>query len=172
MSKGISTLSNEQRCGERVWFIRIIPKHEKKRKKREKKKEISLSQWTDRRTDGQMDRWTDGQTDKRINGQCSNRRMDGPTDGQANRPMDGRTSGQAYTTHLSIQDWFITDRQTNWVFNDRCFTFGLKANTKKQTGMIGTRPSDIWTDRVTNWQTDTYNLSCCLNWIICPMFLT
>ena len=150
MSKGISILSNGQRCGERVWFIRIIPKHEKKKEK-EKKKEISLSQWTDRRTDGWMDRWTDGQTDKWTNGQCC---------------------GQAYTTHLSIQDWFITDRQTNWVFNDRYFTFGLKANTKKQTGMIGTRPSDIWTDRVTNWQTDTYNLSCCLNWIICPMFLT
>ena len=79
MSKGISILSNGQRCGERVWFIRIIPKHEKKEeKKKGKEKEISLSQWTDRRTDGWMDRWTDGQTDKWTNGQCCGQEYNTP----------------------------------------------------------------------------------------------
>ena len=59
MSKGISTLSNEQRCGERVWFIRIIPKHEKKRKEKGKRKRnipFPMDGQTDGRMDGQMDR--------------------------------------------------------------------------------------------------------------------
>ena len=84
MSKGISTLSNEQRCGERVWFIRIIPKHEKKERKGKRKKKYPFPNG---QTDGRTDRWTDGQTDKRINGQMDNV----PTDGWTDRPMDRRT---------------------------------------------------------------------------------
>ena len=55
MSKGISTLSNGQRCGERVWFIRIIPEHEKKK-----------YPFPNGQTDGRTDGWTDGQTDGRT----------------------------------------------------------------------------------------------------------
>ena len=61
MSKGISTLSNGQRCGERVWFIRIIPKHEKKKRGKEKRNiPFPMDGQTDGRMDGQMDRRTNG----------------------------------------------------------------------------------------------------------------